>query len=51
MRERHYSRAWTSGKQAGTTGNARHAPSHLHDRIYGKNGAHNPSPLLKAYLP
>ena len=35
----------------GTTGNARHTPPHLHYGIYGKDGAYDPLPLLKAYLP
>ena len=33
----------------GTTGNARGTPPHLHYGVYGKDGAYNPLPLLKAY--
>jgi peptidoglycan LD-endopeptidase LytH len=35
----------------GTTGNARGTPPHLHYGIYGKDGAHDPLPLLKAHQP
>lgn len=35
----------------GTTGNARRTPPHLHYGIYGKHGARDPLPLLKAQLP
>jgi murein DD-endopeptidase MepM/ murein hydrolase activator NlpD len=35
----------------GTTGNARGTPPHLHYGIYGRDGAHDPLPLLKAHLP
>ena len=35
----------------GTTGNARDTPPHLHYGIYGKDGAYDPLPLLKAHLP
>jgi murein DD-endopeptidase MepM/ murein hydrolase activator NlpD len=33
----------------GTTGNARGTPPHLHYGVYGKDGAYDPLPLLKAY--
>ena len=33
----------------GTTGNARGTPPHLHYGLYGKDGAYDPLPLLKAY--
>lgn len=33
----------------GTTGNARGTPPHLHYGIYGKDGAYDPLPLLRAY--
>ena len=33
----------------GTTGNARGTPPHLHYGLYGKDGARDPLPLLKAY--
>lgn len=32
----------------GTTGNARGTPPHLHFGIYGRDGAHDPLPLLQA---
>lgn len=35
--------------KVGTTGNARGTPPHLHYGLYGKNGAYDPLPLLKAY--
>jgi len=35
--------------RVGTTGNARGTPPHLHYGVYGKDGAHDPLPLLKAY--
>jgi murein DD-endopeptidase MepM/ murein hydrolase activator NlpD len=35
--------------KVGTTGNARGTPPHLHYGVYGKDGAHDPLPLLKAY--
>lgn len=36
--------------KVGTTGNARGTPPHLHYGVYGKDGAHDPLPLLKAYV-
>lgn len=33
----------------GTTGNARGTPPHLHYGVYGKDGAYDPLPLLKAH--
>ena len=66
-RERHYYAHlddWTAGLKTGdlvmagsplgtvgTTGNAGGTPPHLHYGIYGKNGAYDPLPLLKAHLP
>lgn len=35
--------------RVGTTGNARGTPPHLHYGVYGKDGARDPLPLLKAY--
>lgn len=35
----------------GNTGNARQTPPHLHYGIYGKDGAYDPLPLLRAYAP
>ena len=35
----------------GDTGNARGTPTHLHYGIYGKDGAYDPLPLLRAGAP
>lgn len=43
--------AGTALGTVGTTGNARGTPPHLHFGIYGRDGAYDPLPLLRAGAP
>jgi hypothetical protein len=38
-------------RTVGAIGNARGTPLHLHYGIYGKDGVHDPVPLLKVHRP